>query len=1617
MTLISKWALLLGVFLTLTGCSDSGQIASSGQQTGAALVTIPSEDRRIGIVHSQTSKENFYDPFAYNQLFAAMQHQATMAGVPFDLLSEEDLLIADSLLKYDVVLLPAFSFVQTNQRQTIRSALMQAQSAGVSLITSGEFMAFRPNGQSYPDAAELSRELLGVTVSSYQSGVPATVSIATTDHPATRDYTPGEELVSYEQIWFAGFNAVDGETSTPLTTVTAQGQTFPGGQIIERNGPVIHFANEQVMADNNLLWSVLRWAVYGDTAPVSLQLSRNDSVFIARNDMDQAMIAASLPETEIPLLDIITDWKRDYNFVGSYYIDIGNDPIAGQFTDWGVSGPLYRDYIALGSEIGTHSWTHPHHTSQLSAAQLEFEFNQSKNEIGSQIGVPVVGGAVPGNAESLAVVEELNKWFSYFSGRSGNVGSGYQNAIGFLEPQHDMLYFSLNMAPDFTLIDYLDYSPQQATAIWSDEIDHLLTHAETPVLHWLWHDYGPTTQTANGRYSKSMFTDTLAHAYEKGAEFTTLVDLHDRIRAFQSTSLVVGAGNTIDVTVDSQRVGQLALAVRNDQKIKNVESWYAYDDQQVFVADSGGTYKIRLGETADTVTRVSALPMRARLISVTGDGNELDFTFEGEGEVEVTLSPAMYNNVSVSGADSFVEQQGVLILKFASMGSHVVSLSAITPINTAPVANAQVINTESLLETDVTLFATDADDDTLQYRVTTQPLNGTLSGNPPQLKYISNNGFSGVDSFAFSASDGALESAVASVTLNVEFPRPANSAPIANRQVLEALTEQPLPFVLSGSDNENQVLSYQITTAPLNGNISGTPPGLIYIPDNGFSGVDELQFTVSDGAKTSAVEKVIFDVGTQPVTDGGTVSNAVTSVSIDGDVAEWVALQDFGTDPDDITGDNNTIDWKQAWMGHDDSNFYIAYNQFEPFGITWGHSIYIDSDTDSTTGFHGFSGEFVIGADYVVEGDSVFKYTAVAQNQWSWEYVQSVQSAVSSQGVEIAVPRNLIGNPVNIDLLFYGDSAATGGNAVDLYPDKLADPAALLKKRKFSYSVNPNNNIVNIAPAGNAQQINISSNTKVELLLTGTDINADALTYRLVGAAQHGEISGQPPMISYQPGTDFVGVETLKFVVNDGELDSNTTSITINVVAAPQVNSMPLAIAQSLRTAVDTRLPITLTGRDVEGSVLEYAIVSEPQHGSLTGTPPDLTYTPTIGFSGADSFTFKVSDGSDDSAAAAVAIEVEQGTATNTPPAANNQSLTTSYQTALSVVLSGNDVDAQPLTYRLLDAPAKGSLQGDAPAFTYVPFNEATGVDVFTFVVSDGIVDSQPAQVSIEILPPASINRPPVANGQTLSTAFAQALSISLSAVDPDQQSLTYRIVQQPVNGGLTGSAQSFVYTPAAEFSGLDSFQFVASDGLLESEVATVTITVGTAANGLVSNPVSSMSIDGLINDWSGVASFGLDPDDVTGPNNPLDWREVWVAHDDTRVYVAYRNDGAFQLSWGHGIYIDTDNNPDTGFRGFVGEYPLGADILIESDDVHRYTGAGTNWSWVTDGATDVVVAGDIGELAVSRALLGNPQDMRIYLRAVNTPYGGIGVDHYPDEALNRNAAQADRTLGYTLGP
>src|SRR5439155_22813915 len=104
---------------------------------------------------------------------------------------------------------------------------------------------------------------------------------------------------------------------------------------------------------------------------------------------------------------------------------------------------------------------------------------------------------------------------------------------------------------------------------------------------------------------------------------------------------------------------------------------------------------------------------------------------------------------------------------------------------------------------------------------------------------------------------------------------------------------------------------------------------------------------------------------------------------------------------------------------------------------------------------------------------------------------------------------------------------------------------------------------------------------------------------------------------------------------NDGSLDSNTATISITIDA---VNDAPVAADQAVAADEDTAKAITLSATDVEGSLLTYAIVSGPAHGTLSGTAPALTYTPAANYNGADGFTFKANDGTLDSSMATVTI-------------------------------------------------------------------------------------------------------------------------------------------------------------------------------------------------------------------------------------------------------------------------------------------------------------------------------------------------------------------------------------------
>ena len=145
-----------------------------------------------------------------------------------------------------------------------------------------------------------------------------------------------------------------------------------------------------------------------------------------------------------------------------------------------------------------------------------------------------------------------------------------------------------------------------------------------------------------------------------------------------------------------------------------------------------------------------------------------------------------------------------------------------------------------------------------------------------------------------------------------------------------------------------------------------------------------------------------------------------------------------------------------------------------------------------------------------------------------------------------------------------------------------------------------------------------------------------------------------------------------------------------------------------------------------------------PSHGTLSGTAPNVTYTPLPNYNGPDSFSFTVNDGTLTSAPATVSITV---TPVNDPPTALAQSVSTPEDTAKAITLAGSDPDGGALTFAIGAAPAHGTLSGTANNVTYTPAPDYNGPDSFTFTVNDGAVTSAAATVTITVTP---VDDPPV---------------------------------------------------------------------------------------------------------------------------------------------------------------------------------------------------------------------------------------------------------------------------------
>lgn len=364
---------------------------------------------------------------------------------------------------------------------------------------------------------------------------------------------------------------------------------------------------------------------------------------------------------------------------------------------------------------------------------------------------------------------------------------------------------------------------------------------------------------------------------------------------------------------------------------------------------------------------------------------------------------------------------------------------------------------------------------------------------------------------------------------------------------------------------------------------------------------------------------------------------------------------------------------------------------------------------------------------------------------------------------------------------------------------------------------------------------------------------------------------------TYTPNSGFTGTDIFRYRANNANGASNNGHVFVTVGDG---NAPPVTTPDSYTTAEDTPLTVSpgsgplANDSDPNGDpTFTMSLVDGPANGTLSITPDGgFTYTPNPDFTGTDSFTYMIDDGSGASAVGTVHITV---TPSNDAPVAVDDQYTTSVNliilslplsvSAPGVLANDTDADGDALTAELLTGTSHGLLLFNTDgSFTYTALLNFSGTDSFTYRVFDGTTWSAAATVTINVATP---NQVPIAANNTYnmfedSTRVVSAPGVLGNDTDPDGDTLTAVLDSGPSHGVLVFNANgSFTYTPFANYSGTDSFTYHATDGVFDSAPATVTFNIVAENDPPTLNSIADRTVNEDSGPWtvplSGISAGG----------------------------------------------------------------------------------------------------------------------------------------------------------------
>jgi len=358
---------------------------------------------------------------------------------------------------------------------------------------------------------------------------------------------------------------------------------------------------------------------------------------------------------------------------------------------------------------------------------------------------------------------------------------------------------------------------------------------------------------------------------------------------------------------------------------------------------------------------------------------------------------------------------------------------------------------------------------------------------------------------------------------------------------------------------------------------------------------------------------------------------------------------------------------------------------------------------------------------------------------------------------------------------------------------------------------------------------------------------ANLLTYSVGVTVSAGNVTATAGTVTNTSGniwtvSDITSGTNITITVTDGNGCSNTLNVTAPVCSTE--NRAPAAMDDTYTTEYETPVSGDLSSNDSDpdNDILTYNTtpVTNCSNGTVViNSDGTFTYTPNSGFSGSDTFEYRVCDDGSPSKCSEAWVSVNVAEQGNRAPVAVNDINNTVVNTAVSGNVLTNDYDPDgnslAVISNLYASPSNGTVKmNNDGTYTYTPNSGFEGEDFFMYVVCD--VGTSPvlcdtATVTIEVRSDTQGNRAPVANEDEVHTSVNTAVSgnVLLNDYDPDLDNFSVSsIISNVKNGTLTFNKNdgTFTYTPNTGFEGTDEFVYEICDDATPSLCSQATVTI-----------------------------------------------------------------------------------------------------------------------------------------------------------------------------------------------